>query len=173
MANENRAIPKQKPLGTELWYVDMYTESRRNFFVRDYNVKDSRLRLNVPREPMVIHIKRAIGAGDAKDHIASTTVSPGTEARLNSAARPSKRRFIQCGGQVYLKTNDPTGPCQRMPKVARTGSATTDPSMHTVPQSVADRNKEYVSKMVQSIEDNNKPTEPVPRADVPGPKGTL
>lgn len=294
MANENRAISKRKPLDTELWCVEMHTASGYSSFVQNCIVKDSRLWLQVPRQPLVVTIERPVRAGDVKDHKASTTVNPGTEARLNSAGRPPKRlrssdehpafqsnytpnykhvshhaAHIGYGGMVNnsihdaskmngptgprqqmsnvaragpgttdtsrykgsqaaertaqllqerygtgfrgrpiepvpragVTMNDPTGPRQPMPKVARTGPGTTDPSRHTVPpsigyiqkfsnrlqeqqahmannkptvpQSVEDRYREWFWKNRQSTEDKNKPKKPVPKADAPGPNGTL
>lgn len=198
MANENRAIPRQKLLDTELWYLEMYTESGYNSFIRPCTVDDSQLWLRVPREPMVIHIERPLVAGDAKDDKASTSVNPGTEARLSPAGRPRKRRRtsdehpafewsytgndkhlsyhvaqLENGGEVYnsirdaFKMNDPTGPPQRMSKVGHPLSATTN----YIP--FGKSYKDLVSEKTQLIEDNNRPTEPVQRANASGPNGTL
>lgn len=298
MANENRAISKQKPLDTELWYVEMFAERGPAFksFVHRCNVEDSQLWFQFPKAPLIISIvgPRVVRAGDAKGHEASTTVNPGTEAGLSPAGRPAKRvrsgdehpafqsnytpndkhvshhaahmgyggivnnsirdaskmngptgprqqmpnvartgpgitdtsrykgsqaaeRTAQLLQERYgtgfrgrptepvpragVTMNDPTGPRQPMPKVARTGPGTTDPSWYTVPpfpwndakfckmvqeqhahmannkptvpQSVEDRYKEYFWKNRQSTEDKNKPKKPVPKADAPGPNGTL
>lgn len=75
--------------------MEMFAERGPAFksFVHRCNVEDSQLWFQFPKAPLIISIvgPRVVRAGDAKGHEASTTVSPGTEARLNSAGRPPKR----------------------------------------------------------------------------------